>query len=289
MAAPRLRPAEWLAVAYFVYVASLTPFCPAAPTARESVLKAWLLATAVACIWIWLSRLRSAYAGVARDWGPLLVTLTAYRQMDWFTPAVADHRFDAAFIGWDRWLLDHGLRAGIESAGRLVPGILEACYLTVYAVAPVALWILVRHGRRDTMGRWWLAYLAGTLGAYALLPWFPSQPPRTAFAGQDLPRVTTWLRQLNLSILGGYGIHSSVFPSAHVSSAFSAAWGLRAVVPERPALSRWMAIYGCGVAVATVYGRYHYAADVVAGFVVSFAAVVALRLSPATGTYVQCV
>jgi len=188
------------------------------------------------------------------------------------------------FVGWDRWLLDRGLRAGIESAGRLVPGILEACYLTVYAVAPVALWALLKHGGRDRIGRWWLVYLAGTLGAYALLPWFPSQPPRTAFAGQNLPQVTTWLRQVNLRILGGYGIHSSVFPSAHVSSVFSAAWGLRAVVPERPALGRWMAIYGCGVALATVYGRYHYAADVVAGFAVSFAGVAALRLWPAKGT-----
>jgi membrane-associated phospholipid phosphatase len=281
MAALRLRPAEWLAVAYFVYVALLAPLFPAA---RGRTWQACLLAAAVACIWVVLSRLHSVAANIVRDWIPLLLTLAAYRQMDWFTPAVADHRLDLLFLGWDRWLFDHGLRAGIESAGRLVPGMLEACYLTVYAVAPVALWALVQHGRREAIGRWWLAYLAGTLGAYALLPWFPSQPPRTAFAGQDLPHVTTWLRQLNLSILGGYGIHSSVFPSAHVSSAFSAAWGLRAVVPERPALGRWMAIYGCAVAMATVYGRYHYAADVVAGFAVSLAGIAALRLWPVAQT-----
>ena len=278
MAAPRLRPAEWLAVAYFVYVALLTPFFPAA---RGRAWQAWLLAAIVAGICVLLSRLPGPGGCIARDWFPLLFTLAAYRQMDWFTPAVADHRLDLAFLAWDRWLFDHGLRAGIESAGRLLPTILEACYLLVYTVAPVALVALLKHGRREAIGRWWLAYLAGTLGAYALLPWFPSQPPRTAFAGEDLPHVTTWLRRMNLGILGGYGIHSSVFPSAHVSSAFSAAWGLLAVVPERRELGRWMAVYGCAVAIATVYGRYHYAADAVAGFAVSFAGVVALRLWPA--------
>jgi membrane-associated phospholipid phosphatase len=273
MALPRLRPAEWLTVAYFAYVAALTPWFPAA---HGLVWQAWLLAGGVACIWIGLSR---GGSGVARDWLPLLLTLIAYRQMDWFTPAVADHRLDVMFVAWDRRLLEHGLRAGIESTGKLLPGLLEACYLLVYAVAPVALLALLKCGRRDRIGRWWLVYLAGTLGAYALFPWFPSQPPRTAFAGQDLPHITTWLRRLNLSILGGYGIHSSVFPSAHVSSVFSAAWGLLATIPDRPAIGRWMAIYGCGVAVAAVYGRYHYAADVIAGFAASFAGIVALRLS----------
>jgi membrane-associated phospholipid phosphatase len=274
---PRLRPAEWLSVAYFVYVALLAPFFPAA---GGRTWQAWLVAAIVAGTWMFLSRGQSPRTRIARDWLPLLVTLVAYRQMDWFTPAVADHRLDLAFVGWDRWLLDNGLRAGIESAGKLLPSILEASYLLVYAVAPAALVALITHGRGDRIGRWWLAYLAGTLGVYALLPYFPSQPPRTAFAGEDLPRVTTWLRQVNLNILGGYGIHSSVFPSAHVSSVFSAAWGLLAVAPERPALGRWMAIYGCFVALATVYGRYHYAADVVAGFAVSFAGIAALRLWP---------
>ena len=38
----------------------------------------------------------------------------------------------------------------------------------------------------------------------------------------------------NLWLLNSATIHSSVFPSAHVSSAFSAAWGLFAVLPPGP-------------------------------------------------------
>ncbi len=71
---------------------------------------------------------------------------------------------------------------------------------------------------------------------------------------------------MNLWLVGDYGIHSSVFPSAHVSSAFSAAWALFGLLPERKRFGWGMLVYAVSVAVATVYGRYHYAADAVAGF-----------------------
>ena len=84
-----------------------------------------------------------------------------------------------------------------------------------------------------------------------------------------MPNITTPLRQLNLWLLGDYGIHSSVFPSAHVSSAFSAAWAFFAFLPERKRIGWGMLIYAVSVAVATIYGRYHYAADVAAGIAIS--------------------
>jgi membrane-associated phospholipid phosphatase len=40
-----------------------------------------------------------------------------------------------------------------------------------------------------------------------------------------------------------------------------------------------MAAYGCAVAVAAVYGRYHYAVDILGGLTVSFAAIAVLRLA----------
>ena len=39
-----------------------------------------------------------------------------------------------------------------------------------------------------------------------------------------------------------------------------------------------MVAYACSVAVATVYGRYHYAVDAVAGIAMSLLAVAALKL-----------
>jgi membrane-associated phospholipid phosphatase len=264
-----LRASEWLLLAYFSYVAIVASWF-------FSPWEAWELAAIVAGAVFVLSRRKS----ILRDFAPLAFTLLAYREMNWFTPAVRDHHLEQVWIVWDRWLLDQShLRAAIEAAGAVLPSYFEFCYLLVYGVAPVSIVLLFLYGKRDQVGRFWLAYLAGTLGAYALFPYFLSEPPRIAFAGADLPNVVTGFRQLNLSILGGYAIHSSVFPSAHVSSVFSAAWGLLATIPDRPWIGWLMALYGLSVAVGTIYGRYHYAVDAVAGIAISLVALVALRLS----------
>ena len=257
---PRLRSSEWLLLAYFVYVALISPFfiSPWRPS---------IAAVAVAVLILRLARSESWF----RDLAPLLLMLFAFREMDWFTPPLRDHRLEQTWIVWDRMLLDHhGLRATIESAGSLLPVFFELCYLLVYTVGFVAVWALLAHRRRDQLNKFWLIYLAGSLGAYALFPYFPSEPPRIVFAGIDLPGSVTVLRRFNLWILGNFSIHSSVFPSAHVSSAFSAAWGLLATLPERRWIGWAMAAYGVCVAIATVYGRYHYAVDVAAGAALSF-------------------
>jgi membrane-associated phospholipid phosphatase len=183
------------------------------------------------------------------------------------------------WVQWDRTLLhDWGVQRAIESLGPLIPGYLELCYLLVYAVGPFAVATLYVVRRRDLVNHVLLLYLLGTLLSYALFPYFLSEPPRSAFASSDLPNVITPLRAVNLWMLGGYGIHSSVFPSAHVSSAFSAAWALLLFLPDRKWVGRGMLIYAVSVAVAVVYGRYHYAVDSVAGFGISLVALAVLRI-----------
>jgi membrane-associated phospholipid phosphatase len=213
------------------------------------------------------------FCSYARDWSPFVLTLTAYREMDWFTPKQYEHHFENAWVVWDRMLLgDWGLRRIVESTGALLPGSLELCYVLVYAVGPFTIAMAYAFERRDAVDRILVLYLLGTLLAYALFPYFPSAPPRTVFPDADLPQAITPFREFNLWLLSGYGIHSSVFPSAHVSSAFAAAWALLLFLPEK----RWVGwatlIYAVSVAIATVYGRYHYAVDAVAGLGISLVA-----------------
>jgi membrane-associated phospholipid phosphatase len=89
------------------------------------------------------------------------------------------------------------------------------------------------------------------------------------------------LRRVNLAIVGTYGIHSSVFPSAHVSSVFAAAWGLLAILRHRRTAGWAMVAYGVVVSIATIYGRYHYAIDVLAGAAVSLLGWAAVRYAVA--------
>jgi membrane-associated phospholipid phosphatase len=269
-----LRSSEWLLIVYFGYVALISPAFPFQP--RVALLP-FALVILVSALFVVLAYAEPhghrGFFSITRDWVPVALTLVAYREMDWFSPAARDYHLELKWVEWDRILLYRaGLQHAIESLGVLVPAYLELCYLLVYAVGPFAVAVMYFQDQRVRVNRAVFVYLLGTLLSYALFPYFPSDPPRVVFDGLDMPHVVTALRRLNLWIVGGYGIHSSVFPSAHVSSAFSAAWALLAYLPERRRFGWLMLIYAMSVAVATVYGRYHYAADVLAGFAVSLAA-----------------
>ena len=261
----RLRSAEWLLVAYFAYVAAISVEFPLPKRSLP-----FLIAILVAVLFIALARGSEVGFSMARDWAAVSLILVAYREMDWFSGLARNFSLELRWEQWDRTILYHGgLQSAIESLGVIGPLYLEICYALVYAVAPFVVAILYIEHRRARVNGVLFLYLLGTLLAYALFPYFPSDPPRIAFAGSDLPNVFTPVRALNLWLLGDYGIHSSVFPSAHVSSAFSAAWALLAYLPERRRIGWGMLLYAVSVAVATVYGRYHYAADAVAGLAVS--------------------
>jgi len=269
-----LRSSERLVIAYFAYVAVIAPaFRVQSLAFWRPVAVALLVAALMAAFAYGEARESQKGFSMARDWLAGSLALVAYREMDWFSPLPHSLRLELRWVEWDRTLLYHaGLQRVIESAGALVPFYLESCYALVYAVGPFLVATLYIVRRRELVDRVISLYLLGTLLSYALFPYFPSDPPRVAFGGTDLPNLMTPVRQFNLWVVGGYGIHSSVFPSAHVSSAFSAAWALFLFLPEKRWLGWGMLAYAASVSVAAFYGRYHYAADVVAGFVVSLAA-----------------
>jgi membrane-associated phospholipid phosphatase len=266
----KLRSAEWLLAVYFAYVALISTAFP-----LPSRFVPFVVAMLVPALFLVLARGNRSSFGVAfsmaRDWAAVALVLVAYREMDWFSALPRNFGLELRWVQWDRTLLHQwGLQPASEALGLIVPLYLEACYLLVYAVAPFVVAILYVERRRERVNGVLFLYLLGTLLAYALFPYFPSDPPRVAFGGSDMPNVSSVLRELNLRLVGDYGIHSSVFPSAHVSSAFSAAWALLAYLPERRRIGWGMLLYAVSVALATVYGRYHYAADVAAGIAVSF-------------------
>jgi hypothetical protein len=61
-------------------------------------------------------------------------------------------------------------------------------------------------------------------------------------------------------MLDTYGIHTAVFPSAHVAGALSTAFGLRLVMPAGKRISRCRLTIAILITIATVYRRYQYLA-----------------------------
>jgi membrane-associated phospholipid phosphatase len=257
-------------IGYFAYLGALSRFFPERPHLHLQLISIALGVVALELALSWAERGKfQRTIGYVRDWSPIPLTLVGFQVMEFFVPRSFDHRLESQWIRQDVYLLkDLHLRAAIEVFGPVFPSYLELCYLLVYGLAAYGVGLLYATGNRKSVNTFLVFYLAGTLGAYAFFPFFPSEPPRALYRTTVPPTVTTCVRLVNLWILKRGTIHLGVFPSAHVSSAFAAAWGMFFVLPRKR--TGWLLlIYACSVSLATVYGRYHYAADCWAGMAVS--------------------
>ena len=204
---------------------------------------------------------------VARDALSLGLIVLAYREMGWFAQPHPHHALEASWVTWDRVVLRGGAAAVIESIGPVIPSILEISYALVYALAPFAIVMLYVYGRREKVDQFLFVFAVAVLFCYAQFPFWPSDPPRVLFQGEDLPVYDTVFRRFNLWMLGNYGIHTSVFPSAHVAGAFAASFSARGLLyTGAPGGSAdFLLVIASLIAIATVYGRYHYLADALDG------------------------
>ena len=269
-AAKVVRPAEWIIFAFLLYAPALTFFLPAPDGLRTRLVSLNLPAILVyaGLIFLDLAKPRLALT-VIRDWLPLGMIFLAYREMGWFALPHKLTLLESRWVAWDRLALGHGARTLLESLGPVIPSALEIAYALVYALPPFALGILYLYGRREKAHQFLTVVLLSVLLCYAQFPFCPSEPPRVVFAGLDLPSHDTVFRRFNLWMLGNYGIHTSVFPSAHVAGALSTAFGLRLAMPEGKRVYRSLFVIAVLIAIATVYGRYHYLADATCGAVLA--------------------
>jgi membrane-associated phospholipid phosphatase len=269
-----LRLSEWLLVVYFAYTTLLAWLFRLDPMRRDGLTA--LNVVLVALLWLLAStdvRWPDETLSYVRDWLPAPLTLVAYWEMSWFQPSQHAYRFEPVWVQWDRWLLNHcNVRDLLEGTGWLLPAMLELSYTLMYTIPVFSVAVLYLSGRRERVDRFFFTFLLGSLTAYSLFPYFPSEPPRFVFPGQDLPGVVTVFRQFNLWLLDRFDIRTSVFPSGHVTGAFSAAFAMLLALPERKHVGGILLLLATSIAMATVYGRYHYAVDGAAGFLISVAA-----------------
>jgi membrane-associated phospholipid phosphatase len=275
-----LRRSERLLTAFLLYTSALSIVLPVDRAITRTTLTVNALVIATFFV---LSRAdaprRGRLLSVVRDWFPAPLMVLAYRELGWFALPHTSTALEDAWVVWDRWwLYDLGFKSLIEMTGPVLPSVLEISYSLVYTTAPFGLTALYVCHKRERVDAFLFTFLAAILSAYVLFPFFPSEPPRTVFPDSDLPAYLTPFRRFNLGLLGGYGIHTSVFPSAHVSGSFSAALAMIRLLPEKKWPGRYLLALAALIATSTVYGRYHYLVDALAGLALAVAAEAVGRL-----------
>lgn len=224
-------------------------------------------------------RLRSRWLVVARDWYPALYILIVFKLLGALVPAVHPRTYDGALLAWDRALFGSHPGSFFDAlATPAVTEILRACWLS-YFLLPivVALPLYLRPDRRafhETVHMLLWGWLISYLGYYAVPAlgpgYFPATIPAPAAVSTD--GVT---RSVALALFALEGRMFDIFPSGHAIIALLVLWQA-----ARQTIKGWMLLVPvvAGLLIATVFLRYHYGVDVVAGVIIAGIIVVVFRL-----------
>ncbi|MBI2821033.1 MAG: phosphatase PAP2 family protein [Acidobacteria bacterium] len=205
---------------------------------------------------------------VVHDWLPVPLMLLAYWQ--------AGQLFREPNQALQVWLERFDQRV-YESLPQLHAGerarawtavYFEVAYLLCYPLVPLAIGILYSAGMSHRVQEFWTAVLPPTYLCYAMVPFIQTLPPRRLPQQRD-QRAPSGIRALNVWILGHASIRVNTFPSAHVAASTAAALVLLSFLPPAGMIFLWMAV---SIAIGSVAGRYHYAADAFTGAGVAAAA-----------------
>jgi hypothetical protein len=274
-----LRASEWIAVAFFLYLAlSAGLVSPAPRRTRSRRIATGVAALAVAMLVLLIARLAetapSIVPGFVRDWAPILYLVLGY----WLPAGIAgspndsietrfmafDHRLlGPEHAGWVGWLNRSSARVAVEIVYPLVHLMVPACFaLSRYAFhSPAA-------------GRFWTSVLMAGYTCYGTLPWLHLRPPRR-LSDPDTTLSTGHLRIFNEWFLDTTSVGASTFPSGHVATACAAAL---IATEASPAAGLFFLLLTASIATATVAGRYHYAIDAITGLLTGVSAWALARL-----------
>lgn len=168
--------------------------------------------------------------------------------------------------------LDRRLRI-LQTARRMPPllaSALEAAYVGVYPVIPIALVLHLLFVPDPDPAWFWSVILVTDYICFGFLPWVQTRPPRA------LERCEPWrsaMRRFNLGIIDTASIQVNTFPSGHAAEALAAVF-LVLGAPWPVVLA--LLVVAVAISAGAVYGRYHYAADAFAGWTVAVAVAWAL-------------
>jgi hypothetical protein len=159
--------------------------------------------------------------------------------------------------------IDSALRIPLLSSRtpRLAAELLEVAYAAVYPLIPVALWFHLRFARVPDADWFWTVILVTDYVCFATLPWIQTRPPR---AIETEPPWHASMRRVNLGLLHRVSIQMNTIPSGHAAEALACAL---VVAGAPPTIVASMFLIALSISAGALFGRYHYAIDIVLGWV----------------------
>ena len=246
------------------------------------------------------SRLRIATSlGWVRDWYPQAVFLFCFEELQILVRLIQPAWRDSVLIAFDHWLT--GVYPGVwlaQFSSVWLNEAMQVAYMSYYLFLTILGASLYRR-RRDrsddsparnpsgvmAMRAFWTVMTASMIGysiGYVISIFFPVEAPFFAMRSLHLPPLAGGPATSLIDFIESWGrVRGGAFPSGHVLGSFVAllgAWCYRRKL--------FWVFLPCFIAmcVSTIYGRYHYIADILGGILVGAVAfILAKRLMAVTG------
>jgi membrane-associated phospholipid phosphatase len=201
-----------------------------------------------------------------RHWYPHLYFLFCFEELGRLVHLVQPGWQDAKLIAFDHWLTGVHPTVWLEQfATPARNDFMQFVYLTYFTYLLVVGGVL--YYRRDWCGYWSvMTYSAVGYGiGYVIAICFPIESPWFSMAGAWHGELRGGAATSVINFIEHYGrVRGAAFPSEHVAGAVAATWG--AWRHRRWLFWAMLPLVAC-MCVSTVWGRYHYVADVIAGMI----------------------
>ena len=201
-----------------------------------------------------------------RHWYPHLFFLFCFEELERLVHLVQPGWQDAKLIAFDHWLTGVHPTVWLEQfATPARNDFMQFVYLTYFTYLLVVGGVL--YYRRDWRGYWSvMTYSAvGYAIGYVIAIFFPIESPWFSMAGAWHGPLQGGAATSVINFIEHYGrVRGAAFPSEHVAGAVAATWG--AWRHRRWLFWVMLPLVAC-MCVSTVWGRYHYVADIFGGVV----------------------
>lgn len=261
-----LWPVDWLMLGYLLAIGlSIAVFASKIDNAG------WLLLAHTAAFLLILAyafRPRLPGAFYFRNLYPLFYVFGCYRVMSVLIRSIRAARCDALLAAWDFAIWRTHPTVWLERVqSPLFTELLQIIYsLFVPAVLAVAVILWIK--QREDFRSYALLITLGFLASYVLYFVVPARGPRYFLDGlQTQPLTGLWLfRPLRAGLDVAESYAYDCFPSGHAEMTILAWWTTRRISKR---LSAIYLVYTALIVLSTVYLRYHYTIDLIAGVLVA--------------------
>jgi len=230
-------------------------------------------AIAIAIAWLSVASKKGGARSTqfARHWYPLPLYIFFFEELGTFVHAIFPGWFDDYLIRFD-YSIAH-VHPSVWLARFATPALndyMQFAYMTYFLYLVILPTVLYANGEMHSFWRVMTSTAIAHYTVYVTAILFPIESPHFALASLAQPALNGGYCTAVINFIERFGrVHGAAFPSAHVAGsmvAIVASWHYR----------RWL-FWAClpffaSMCVATVYGRYHYVADVLAGLVLGWLA-----------------